>query len=390
MTLINLVGEADRLQQVHEADNLSIGHDFSLAKGARITAQYVQIGNQVQIGENVVLECDKLLLGHQVEIKAGTVIKGSNIVIGEQSTIMEDNHIIAADLFQLGRCSTFGRSCNAVCRVIEIGDFYHGGSEIDFGGGGRLGPNSIFRMGNYGFLGDRSIVNTSDTITIGDDVGIGAEVMLWTHGAYLSVLDGFPADFAPLSIGSHVWIPARSVILPGVTIGSNVVISIGSLINRDIPDGVLVGGIPAKVIRENYYPKKLSAEQQDQLVRQILVDYAPLLQYKGYLVHFEQKSEHVLVMMINESHQIIYSDRVQELEPFIDTTRATILIYFQEDDGCVVPAGSVHFRLDTMQVAGEMDELSEDLRDYLRRKGIKLYTKRKFSSIIPPSFQRWL
>jgi acetyltransferase-like isoleucine patch superfamily enzyme len=56
-------------------------------------------------------------------------------------------------------------------------------------------------------------------------VGIGAEVMIWTHGAWLDTLQGFPAEFGPVKIGNNVWLPARSVVLPNVTIGDNTVIT---------------------------------------------------------------------------------------------------------------------------------------------------------------------
>lgn len=194
---------------------MTVGDGFLLAEGAQVRANKQIIGAGVKIGEGVVIECEELVLGNGVTIGAGTVLKGSKIMIGDHTTIMENNQVIVADMFKIGRCGTFGRNCTAICRVIEIGDYYHGGAHIEFGGGGRLGPNSIFRMGHHCFLGDRCIVNTSEAITVGDDVGIGAEVMLWTHGAYLAALDGFPADFAPVTIGSHVWIPARSVVLQG-------------------------------------------------------------------------------------------------------------------------------------------------------------------------------
>jgi len=70
----------------------------------------------------------------------------------------------------------------------------------------------------------------------------------------------------PITIGNNVWIGAQCVILPGVTIGDNSVIAAGSVVNRDIPSGVLAAGNPCKVIREidqktearrtNYKPRK--------------------------------------------------------------------------------------------------------------------------------------
>ena len=59
--------------------------------------------------------------------------------------------------------------------------------------------------------------------------GIGADVMIWTHGAWLDITQGFPSDFGPVKIGNNVWLPARSIVLPNVSVGDNVVIGINSI-----------------------------------------------------------------------------------------------------------------------------------------------------------------
>ncbi|MBR0171265.1 MAG: acetyltransferase [Lachnospiraceae bacterium] len=54
----------------------------------------------------------------------------------------------------------------------------------------------------------------------------------------------------PVTIGSDVWIGGNCTILPGVTIGNNVVIAAGAVVSKDIPDNCLVGGVPAKKIKD--------------------------------------------------------------------------------------------------------------------------------------------
>ena len=53
----------------------------------------------------------------------------------------------------------------------------------------------------------------------------------------------------PIKIGNNVWIGANVTILPGVTIGDNTVIGAGSVVNRDIPSGVVAVGNPCRVIK---------------------------------------------------------------------------------------------------------------------------------------------
>lgn len=54
----------------------------------------------------------------------------------------------------------------------------------------------------------------------------------------------------PITVGNNVWIGTHVSVLPGVTIGNNVVIGAGSVVNRDIPDGVVAAGNPCRVIRK--------------------------------------------------------------------------------------------------------------------------------------------
>lgn len=53
----------------------------------------------------------------------------------------------------------------------------------------------------------------------------------------------------PVTIGNIVWIGGRAVIVPGVTIGDNVVIAAGAVVTRDVPPGAVVGGNPAKILK---------------------------------------------------------------------------------------------------------------------------------------------
>ena len=54
----------------------------------------------------------------------------------------------------------------------------------------------------------------------------------------------------PVAIGSDVWVGGGAIILPGVQIGSRAVIGAGSVVTRDVPDGVFAAGNPCRVVRE--------------------------------------------------------------------------------------------------------------------------------------------
>ncbi len=54
----------------------------------------------------------------------------------------------------------------------------------------------------------------------------------------------------PVEIGSDVWVGGGAIILPGVRIGSRAIIGAGSVVTRDVPEGVFAAGNPCRVIRE--------------------------------------------------------------------------------------------------------------------------------------------
>lgn len=60
----------------------------------------------------------------------------------------------------------------------------------------------------------------------------------------------FYCDYGSNEIGSDVWIGAGALVLPGVRIGSRAVVGAGSVVTRDIPEGVFAAGNPCRVVRE--------------------------------------------------------------------------------------------------------------------------------------------
>lgn len=107
-------------------------------------------------------------------------------------------------------------------------------------------------------IGDRVFVNAGTTIiaveeiTIGDDVAFGTEVYVIdsdSHGT-----EGRPHRQAPVRIGSGSWLCSRSMVLPGVTIGSRVVVAAGAVVVEDVPDDCMVAGNPGRVVKKLVYP----------------------------------------------------------------------------------------------------------------------------------------
>ncbi|MFH6959208.1 DapH/DapD/GlmU-related protein [Flavobacterium aquidurense] len=86
-------------------------------------------------------------------------------------------------------------------------------------------------------------------ITIEDDVLIGPKVSLITENHSLNPEERKGLAGKPILIKKNAWIGANATILPGVTIGENAVVAAGAVVSKDVPDNTVVGGIPAKFIK---------------------------------------------------------------------------------------------------------------------------------------------
>ena len=89
-------------------------------------------------------------------------------------------------------------------------------------------------------------------VWIGDNVMIGPNTLITTVGHPLTPMGRrkHMAIAKPVRIGNDVWIGGNVTILPGVTIGNNVVVAAGAVVTKDVPDNSLVGGVPARVMKE--------------------------------------------------------------------------------------------------------------------------------------------
>ena len=89
-------------------------------------------------------------------------------------------------------------------------------------------------------------------IYVGDNTMFAPNVVVATAGHPLEPSlrnDGYQYNM-PVHIGKNCWIGAGVLIMPGVTIGDNVVVGAGSVVTKDLPSGVLAFGVPCKVQRE--------------------------------------------------------------------------------------------------------------------------------------------
>lgn len=92
----------------------------------------------------------------------------------------------------------------------------------------------------------------TDQIHIGDNSAIGDRTIITAHAnipTETRLKKIYPRSIAKTVIGKGVWIMPNVTIIPGVTIGDEAVVATGSVVTKDVPPRTLVGGVPAKILK---------------------------------------------------------------------------------------------------------------------------------------------
>jgi maltose O-acetyltransferase len=109
---------------------------------------------------------------------------------------------------------------------------------------------SNIALGHRVFFNFNCVVLDVCEVTVGDYTLFGPAVQIYTPMHPLNAEQRRHQEFGrPVSIGSDVWVGGGAMILPGVRVGSRSVIGAGSVVTRDVPEGVFAAGNPCRVIR---------------------------------------------------------------------------------------------------------------------------------------------
>lgn len=116
-----------------------------------------------------------------------------------------------------------------------------------------MGPKGL-TVGKSCFIGDETLIDLYDKVTLEDNVSIAQRVVILTHlnvGYKNHPLQKyFPSGSQPVVFKSGSVVGAGAIILSGVTVGEESMIGAGSVVTKNVPSHTLVAGVPAKIIRE--------------------------------------------------------------------------------------------------------------------------------------------
>jgi acetyltransferase-like isoleucine patch superfamily enzyme len=145
--------------------------------------------------------------------------------------------------------------------VIEIGDKVTIHNELSQNPAGinrrtilaAPNPGSVLIIGNKVSMSGATIY-ASKSVVLEDNVLLGADSVIYDTDFYSTdphhrkdIREGFIKS-APVLIKRNAWIGARAMVLKGVTVGEDAVVAAGAIVTKDVPNGAITAGIPAKVI----------------------------------------------------------------------------------------------------------------------------------------------
>ena len=268
-------------------------------------------------------------IGKGVSIGFGSIILGKDVMIGDYSKIGFIT-IIRSETIKIGRYVRIGSFTLIDTEKIEIDDDARINEQVIIGG--LRDHDSYIKIGKRTIIMEYSFINPTKPVVIGDDSGIGGHCLLFTHGSWLSQLDGFPVSFAPITLGRNVWLPWRVFILPGVSIGDNVVVGANSLITKSFPSNSLIAGSPAKIIRENY-PPHLSEEGRATVLEGIFESFIKYIEYNKFIVVKKEFSEgfQLLIKRKNKEHHLVYFHSSFSKEIYFSKDNLLIIDYLGDE-----------------------------------------------------------
>lgn len=163
------------------------------------------------------------------------------------------------------RCHSVGRRLQIEGRIpdidgngtITIGDNVRIGEHCSWFIGHKMSEGATLAIGNDVSVGYRGMISAAKSVSIGDRTLLAGHVAIFDNPSHpMSPRGRFhhePYDLAeaePVVIGRNCWIGSNAYILGGVTIGDNSIVAAASVVTKSVPPNTLVGGVPARVLRE--------------------------------------------------------------------------------------------------------------------------------------------
>jgi len=171
-------------------------------------------------------------------IQAVNLELGKNVVISPSAIIRGLNG--PAKTIKIGDNTYIGDNVQIIIDDLEIGDYCKIHHHVNIHG------YKPMKIGHNAWIGQGTIIDSIGGVTIGNNCGIGAYSQLWSHIRYGDPLIGCNYNkSSPLTVGDDVWFVGHCIVSP-VIVKDRSMALVGSVITKDMEEGHIYGGSPAK------------------------------------------------------------------------------------------------------------------------------------------------
>jgi acetyltransferase-like isoleucine patch superfamily enzyme len=316
-------------------------------KLAALAGAGAAVGKDVRIGEGSLVVADRVVLEDGVEIGAGVTIACDEAVC-------------------IGALALFRDRAELSCRRAFVGEAAYVARVSRIGGGGAHDPQGIVVLGDLAYVGDEAFVNPCRPVVVGREVFVTMRSVLVTHNIGHSLLEGFENRFAPIVLEDRAQIGIGTVVYAGCRVGRDAIVGSNSYVVSDIPPGRLALGVPAKAVGAARHEP--SPERQRQAATRIVAELRELLELRGHAV--SDADEGFAVDLDGAPSQVLLVDRLAAgFEPPAVAGETVVLTLALAGEP---PAGVATVDLLERRLHGSGGVLLESVREFLRKRGIRL------------------
>lgn len=322
--------------------------------------------------DNVEIVAETVVIGEDARLK-NTHVEASSFTLGKGSS-MNDTILLSKGPVKVGKMVQIKeKSALKAFKEIDIGDR----TIIDRGVvvAGLQSERSYFKVGSRCVILHHTYINNAREVTIGNNVGIGGYCMIFTHGVWQNVFKGYPHKFGQVEIKDDAWLPWHVFVMPGVTVGKGATIAGASVVTKDIPDYCLAAGAPAKIIRQENYPKQLSDEERDALARTVLKDFEGYL--RGYIGNksirmTDLKSGSIGVLSAIGNFVYTYKAQLKQFDVSeVSSLKPFDVVSFTVPDGLKDQHSWVDLTTETRSPG--VNKLTDYFVEFIRRYGVRVF-----------------
>lgn len=184
-------------------------------------------------------------------------VRGRTVELGEHATIAACTLVRCDGDVRLGR-------------YAEVSSFV-----LAYGAGG-------LTLGDHAYVGPQCLLNADEDIRIGRHSALGPRCMVFTHGSFLPVTEGYPTRLAGVTVGDRAWLAAGVFLHPGVRVGDDVIVNSCAVVSADVPSGTVAEGVPARALFPiERVKRRMTPARVDETMRQVLDRFAELALRRG-------------------------------------------------------------------------------------------------------------